>query len=75
MVIDENLYVPAALPPHAANNQAMGLTLAQFFSEREHTTTLTEDELLLIENYRKLSPNVKKALAQMANACKESSQL
>lgn len=55
--------------------QAMGLTLAQFFSEREHTTTLTEDELLLIENYRKLSPNVKKALAQMANACKESSQL
>lgn len=55
--------------------QAMGLTLTQFFSDREHTIKLTEDELLLIENYRRLPPNVKKAFAQMANACKENSQL
>lgn len=54
--------------------QAMGLTLAQFFSESERTTRLTEDELLLIENYRRLPPDVKKAFARMANACKDDSR-
>lgn len=55
--------------------QAMGITLSQFFSEDEHAEPLTKEERAFMEAYRRLPQNMKKAFAQMANACKENMQL
>lgn len=41
---------------------AMGITLAQFFSDDEQTETLTQGEADLVKNYRKLPPAAKNAL-------------
>ncbi|MDE6398087.1 MAG: helix-turn-helix domain-containing protein [Clostridiales bacterium] len=49
--------------------EAMGVTLAQFFAEEETAQVLTAQETTLIRNFRRLSPAMKKAFADMANAC------
>ncbi len=55
--------------------QAMGVTLAQFFSENERAEPLTEEERAFLELYRKLTPDIKAAFLQMANACQKSTLL
>ena len=47
---------------------AMGITLAQFFTDDESAQILTDDERELISNYQKLSPDAKKALRDLVSA-------
>lgn len=51
--------------------RAMGITLAQFFCEDEHAEPLTEHERAFLEKYRRRSPKIRQALAEMVNACTE----
>ena len=48
---------------------AMGVTLAQFFTEGESEQLLTSDEAKLLYHYRKLPDNVKKSFLQLAETC------
>ena len=65
--------------PSVANLEAichaMGITLAQFFSEDERTEPLIERERAFLETYRRLPPKIKQALTEMVNACAENIQL
>ena len=49
--------------------EAMGITMGQFFTESEREEILTEEEISLIDNFRRLPPHVKKAFCEMVNAC------
>lgn len=45
--------------------EGFGITLAQFFMEDEQVEILTEQELFLVENFRKLSPKKQSALLEL----------
>ncbi len=47
---------------------AMGITLAQFFTDNEEYEILTKEETKFIRGYRKLSPTAKKALDDLLSA-------
>ncbi len=44
--------------------EALGISLAEFFLEKE-TSTQTTEEKILIENYRKLTPKNKEAINKL----------
>lgn len=48
---------------------AMGVTLAQFFTEEKGEYVLSAQEGRLIENYRRLPEEVKKAVEDLAGVC------
>ncbi len=49
--------------------EAMGVTLAQFFTESESAMLLTDEERELIYNYRMLAPDMKSALLAVTKSC------
>ncbi len=58
--------------PSIANLQlmceAMGITLAQFFTEEERVVILTPEDLAFFEEYQKLPVEIKKSLSQIVSA-------
>lgn len=45
----------------------LGITMSQFFAENEIPVNLTQNELLLIQNYRRLPQPIKDAVANIVN--------
>lgn len=45
--------------------EALGITLSQFFSEKESTVYLTKSEEEMLDNYRRLSPDTRSALDKL----------
>lgn len=56
---------PPKLDTLQAICNAFGITLAQFFLENEQIEVLSEPEKILLERFRKLSPNKQKALIDL----------
>lgn len=46
----------------------LGVSLAQFFKEDEISMRLTPEEAKFFENYKKLSPNIKKSVENIVNS-------
>ncbi len=53
--------------------EAMGITVAQFFTENESSEVLTPDEKELLENYRQLPSELKKSIKDLIAKIKNSS--
>ena len=52
----------------------LGITLSQFFAEKETPMTLTPNEKDLIENYRKLSPKIQKDICSLVEGISHTPQ-
>lgn len=51
---------------------AMGITLAQFFTEDEVSVRMTREEKILFENYKKLPEKVKDSVKNIVNTIADS---
>ena len=48
--------------------ETLGVTLAQFFTEDEKPMSLSQQEIKLINNYRRLPESIKNSLANIINS-------
>lgn len=48
--------------------ETLGITLAQFFTEDEKPMNLSQQEIKLINNYRRLPENLKNSVANIINS-------
>ncbi len=54
---------------------AMGITMAQFFSDNEETVLLTKEEKEVFSNYKKLPQNIKDSIKDLINVVVENNKL